>query len=548
MSHLLSHPPNKEDSISFDEIVSELNISRATARNWVNTGYLTQLPNSRICIKSYNDFKEKAVGTHKLSKRANKQHLDIHNHDRVSYDIINKIKECSLQPSVHTLSEYYENSLSVSHRNKEGIYYTPHFITEHMLNFVPKEILSQSTFCDPCCGSGNFLMAAVDAGIKPENIYGFDIDENAVAISKARLLERTNYESPNIRHLDFLENFDQINELKRFDLIFTNPPWGKKHSTELKTKYASRFNSKNKIDSSAIFSLACIEILNKDGYLGLLLPEAFFNISAYTSAREKILQHQIISFSDYKKPFDGLQTRAQSVILKKSSAPDEHICQCNFEKSTDKRHQRSFKENPNFIFNFHVSDEESRVLELAHSIPHITLEGKATWALGIVTGNNSKHIKPSPEDGFLPVYKGSDITRDGFKSPSNYIQSDFSLFQQVAPLHLYTAKEKVVYRFINSDLVFACDTKQRYFLNSANFFILNDDAPLSHAQICFILNTKFTNWLFKNTFRTHKILRSDLEKLPIYADFFSSTKTYTEDEFNNYLGVEEINGTFRLKK
>lgn len=544
----LSLLSDERESISFDEITRELNISPATVRNWVNTGNLVQLAPFKICLESYRDFKKNIIGKEKLHKRANKQHIDSTNHEKIRQDIISKIAKCGQNISAHELSEYYETSLGESHRNQEGIYYTPPSITEHMLNSIPKNVFSNSRFCDPCCGSGNFLIAALDAGVKPENIYGYDTDENAVAIAKARILEKTGYESPNIKNLDFLENFDAIKKQNSFDLIFTNPPWGKKYTPEIKDRYAAKFNNKNKVDSSAIFSLACLELINKDGFLGILLPDAFFNVLAYTSAREKILQQQIVSLSDYQKPFTGLQTRAQSVILKKTSPPQSHSCLCNYEGKTNKRIQNTFKNNPNSIFNFHISEEEAEVLAHAYNIPHITLEGRATWALGIVTGNNNKYVKDSPDQGFIPVYKGSDIAKEGFKLPSNYIKEDFSNFQQVAPLNLYTAPEKVVYRFINSDLVFAYDNKQRHFLNSANLFILNKNAGLSHEQVCFILNTKFVNWIFKNTFRTHKILRSDIEKLPIYTNFFTITDNPTEEKFNEYIGITEKNGTFRLKK
>ena len=63
-----------------------------------------------------------------------------------------------------------------------------------------------------------------------------------------------------------------------------------------------------------------------------------------------------------------------------------------------------------------------------------------------------------------------------------------------------------------------------------------------------IKKASLTKIIFRNIFRTHKILRSDIEKLPIYMDFFNFTDKPTEEKFNEYLGVEEKNGTFRLKK
>ena len=77
---------------------------------------------------------------------------------------------------------------------------------------------------------------------------------------------------------------------------------------------------------------------------------------------------------------------------------------------------------------------------------------------------------------------------------------------------------KLIYRFISKDLVFFCDTRQRYILNSANMLILDDDFPLGAKQLAEIMNSDLTNWLFKQLFHTHKVLRGDLEVLPIFTD------------------------------
>ena len=85
-------------------------------------------------------------------------------------------------------------------------------------------------------------------------------------------------------------------------------------------------------------------------------------------------------------------------------------------------------------------------------------------------------------------------------------------------MELIQAQEKLVYRFISSRLVFFCDTRQRYFLNSANMLVLNDDFPLSANQLAETMNSQLTNWLFHQIFHTHKVLRGDLESLPIFTD------------------------------
>jgi len=50
-------------------------------------------------------------------------------------------------------------------------------------------------------------------------------------------------------------------------------------------------------------------------------------------------------------------------------------------------------------------------------------------------------------------------------------------------------------------------------------------------------------------FDTHKVLRSDIESLPIHADYFHKYSTFNDSDFGNYLGLEELeSGAFRIKK
>ena len=90
---------------------------------------------------------------------------------------------------------------------------------------------------------------------------------------------------------------------------------------------------------------------------------------------------------------------------------------------------------------------------------------------------------------------------------------------------------------------------QRYILNSANMLIPDEDFPISQFQLSQILNSKVMNWLFRTIFDTHKVLRSDIETLPIHADYFKDNRNFEEYTFNEYLEVEELEvGTFRIKK
>jgi site-specific DNA-methyltransferase (adenine-specific) len=515
------------------------------AKKRSETGYLVNSGKGAVDPQSLTFFAEKYAGTEKLNGRANKSLKDSHNHIDLTKQFLGKI--VSQEKHLGSLGDSYQQSLSESYRNKEGVYYTPEHIVSDMFR-PPREDVSTSVFCDPCCGSGNFIIRAIEIGFSPGNIIGFDTDPVAVELTKTRIRALTGYDCTTIHNKDFLKQ--SISTHAAYDYIFTNPPWGKKLPKETKQSYAAVFKAGKSSDTCSLFFFACLKTLKEGGHLGFLLPEAFFNIATYEDARRAALALNVERLIDYNKPFAGLVTRAQALILRAQPNPETElsVC-CEANNAKHKRTQASFSINPKSILNFACTADSSAVIDHVFDRPHATLAGNAQWGLGIVTGNNKKWIRSTTGADYVPVFKGSDIQSGTLKKPTCFIPSDFSLYQQVAPIELYNAPEKLIYKFISSDLAFFADSEQRYILNSANMLIPESDFPISCNQLADLLNSDFMNWLFKNIFNTHKILRGDLETLPIHVDFFDYHPHFAEHEYLDHLGIrKEENGTYRLKE
>lgn len=528
--------------LTIDQAAKTANVSSATIRNWIKTGYLTQSGKGLVSQESLETFMSNVAGKEKLNSRANKSLKDEHDHKEVS----EKINLIVAKHQGESIGIEYENSLSDSYRNKEGIYYTPSWVVKDMFQGI--QIRRESTFLDPCCGSGNFIIEAIKQGVAPENVYGFDVDENAVFITKQRIKDEFGLETDNVRVGDFLQEAHKISRANiSFDLIFTNPPWGKKIEKSEKESYSAIYRCGNSIDTTSLFFGASLSVLKPNGFLGFLIQEAFFNITTFEDIRRRVVAKNILRFVDYGKAFKGLVTKAQAIVLENREAVSNDSIECCVDEISFKRSLHSFAGNPKLIFNFWTNENEAQVINQLYSVKHTTLKDKANWALGIVTGNNDRFCSDEPRNGYIPIYKGADITKTGLKEPSTYILNDFSNFQQVAPLEMYQAKEKLIYKFISSDLCFYCDKQQKYILNSANLLIpLN--VGITAEQLTNLLNSEIINWLFKKLFATHKVLRGDLELLPIHLDYFSKHEEFTETDYLNYLQITKTgNGTYRTK-
>ena len=142
------------------------------------------------------------------------------------------------------------------------------------------------------------------------------------------------------------------------------------------------------------------------------------------------------------------------------------------------------------------------------------LKDNAEFALGIVTGNNSKYVSNEKRADNEPVLKGSDIKKFYYNEPESYIVFKPRSFQQVAPTKLYRAKEKLFYRFISNSLVFAYDDKKTVSLNSCNILIPHlEGLPIKYVLA--VLNSSAAEFVYEKLFNSVKVLRSHIEGIPI---------------------------------
>ena len=498
-------------NLTMSEVAELFHVAPVTVLNWVKEGIL-ELDEARLVTKeSLVRFKKQCAGKKKLHARANKQLKDGHDNGEVYKAVLQALEN---EPFDDALGDRYEAMLSESFKNREGVFYTPMAIVEDMMRDVTMN--ADTLFLDPCCGSGNFLVMALRKGVSPQNLYGFDTDPNAVLIARRRIKALTGCDAPHVVCADFFQACHDLTV--RFDLVFTNPPWGKKLSKIQRVDFAKRYHAGSSSDTCSLFLFSILSVLKPEGVTGMLLPDSFFNIAVFENARKAVLRQTILKIKDYGKPFKNMYS-AVSLVLKQSESDKNNTIICYYNHNEYARSQQSFMLMPRHNLNYWTRPKEmDAVLEMLRQ-PYLTLKGHAAWSLGIVTGNNAGMCKHSRKKGLMAVYRGKDILPGRLKAASLFLNpDDFPRYQQMASMDLLCAPVKLVYRFISSSLVFYCDTHQRYFLNSANMLVLDDDFPLSAKQLADIMNSPLTNWLFKHLFNTHKVLRSDLEMLPVVAD------------------------------
>lgn len=433
---------------------------------------------------------------------------------------INSVFDYELQfiTNEDTLGFIYISLCDLNQRKQTGVYYTPQKTVELLIqNLLHCTDIKNKLICDPCCGTGNFLIGLLNNGIEAKNIYGQDIDNTSILIARITLF---------LLHKDFTKEqlYSQIvcgNTLentfhKKFSIVLGNPPWGY-HFSAAETKYLlnNYYTAKNKsIESYDIFIEKGISLLEKNGYMAYVVPEALLNVQSHMQAREYIIQNCSFQFVCYlENAFSGVQCPAILLGIQYNGKCKTKNCKVLYHNT-----EFTIKQNRNIdtsTFSFHMNDEEYICFHAICSIQNaVYLANHAIFALGIVTGNNKKYIKNTQQKDFEVILKGNDIFKYSIKKPHQYIQFTPQYFQQSAHTEIYRANEKLLYRFISRVPVFAYDNQQMLSLNSCNILIPQIEG-MHIKYILAILNSSVAAYFMIKKFHSIKLLRSHIESLPI---------------------------------
>lgn len=263
------------------------------------------------------------------------------------------------------------------HRKEQGIYYTPTYIVDYIVRNTLGELLKSSNVnvekirvLDLACGSGSFLIKAFDvlneyyrkndreygqtqldfetgttftrkAKILQNNIFGVDLDKQAVEIAQLNLLlkiaekgHRLPLLEKNIRCGNSLvdneklcgekafkweREFKEIMEEGGFDVIIGNPPYFNiKSDSELRSLEDYKLLSNGVVNVSALFVKRSIDLLKLNGYLGFIIPKSFAYVDSWKPLRDFIYNNaQFVKIVDVSKAFSEVLLEQVIIIIKK---------------------------------------------------------------------------------------------------------------------------------------------------------------------------------------------------------------------------------------
>ncbi|WP_256097193.1 Eco57I restriction-modification methylase domain-containing protein [Brachyspira hampsonii] len=499
-------------------------------------------------------------------------------------------------------------------RKAGGVYYTPEYIVDYIVeNTVgeairgkkPEEI-ANIKILDPACGSGSFLLGAykyllnyhieyynkikdrakfkgskedvikengdltiwIKKQILRNNIFGVDIDSNAVEVTKLSLLMKClEGESPasiqnnqdlfNERALPSLEDnikcgnsligndfyesqsvldfdeetqykincFDWEDEFKSvfkaggFDVVIGNPPYVRIHLLDkiqldyFKDRYSV---CKGQIDLYSLFIEKSISYLSKsNGLVSFIVPRFLkFNIDS-EEVRKLFLKYNIKQLVEVGKAFKNVSTECIVFLVSKDDKkedikiydyyPNKDV---TFIKTMDKNMFYNF---PNIIFNTIVSEEEINIINKMLSIS-VKVSEICSLKRGMEIGK--KDIREN-KSGILTLL-GEEVSKYQIAYENTYCLENH---KEVSRLKLFSEVEKILIRRVANQLIATYDNENYYFIKNL-YSLISKDYNLKY--ILGLLNSKLLNFFFKKYFTTKKedifpeIQAYHINELPIY--------------------------------
>lgn len=418
------------------------------------------------------------------------------------------------EPREDILGLIYISCKNIGNRKSTGSYYTPTKVVRNLINRL--NMLPTDRILDPCCGTGNFLMQLPDS-IPFDAVFGNDIDLTSIKIARLNMALKYGVSlasiNDHITNLDFLTTYPNT----KFQFILGNPPWGFEYtdSEKIELKKFYRSASGKSIESYDVFIEQALNLLSINGHLAFVLPEALLNVKAHNDIREIIMQNcSIKNLCFLGDAFDGVQCPCIILDLQYTNSVfstlgiNVSLSDKHFTINTDREITPEY-------FSFTMTDEEYNVLyKIKHTRNVSYLFGNADFALGIVTGNNKEYTSDVKTIENEMVLRGADICKYHINPSTKYIIFKPESFQQIAPTEMYRAKEKLLYRFISNQLVFAYDDKQTLSLNSCNI-VIPKIPGISMKYVLAILNSRIAQFMYKKEFNSVKVLRSHIESIPI---------------------------------
>jgi adenine-specific DNA-methyltransferase len=460
----------------------------------------------------------------------------------------------------------YELSLSADFRKKEGIFYSPNFVTNYIISeTVGKylasaenhfEALQKITILDLSCGAGAFLIESFDFLLQQyqsyfpdnegvakfiieNNLFGVDLDEEAVSICKQQLFERSGFYCDNIKCGNSLIDDKAISEKAfewgkefplpmnegGFTLIVGNPPY----VTVNKQNPITALYTWN-TDLYLMFFEKCFrDLLRKNiGMLGFITPRYWLVNKVNSDFRNFMLTQVDIWQLTETSPFPEANTECVITLLHNYPPKSDEIQvkEDNKEKMIAVnviKKSYSLRNGSNEILTFLSKDAIEILIQIEKNSTYL---GKIIHSKrGMEIGKND--LRNSQGKATLI---GQDVNRYQINFENTFVSESAKDYKRLQ--NFFNPNLIYLRRVANCLIATMSDVEFAYNKNLYGLQIENPDFDAKY--ILALLNSKLLDFYYKKKFSMKKVdifpeIQTYLfEALPIYKATISEQKPFIE--------------------
>lgn len=215
--------------------------------------------------------------------------------------VINTINQIHFDTKAerHQFNDIYEQILKdLQSAGNAGEFYTPRAVTQFVVEMVNPKL--GETILDPACGTGGFLVNAIEhikknSKVKTEDDFN-KLQNSIHGVEKKPLphmLATTNMilngiEVPSIDHDNLLmRSLKDWTPKERVNVVLTNPPFGGMEEDGVENNFPQAVRTR---ETANLFLFLIMHVLKDEGRAGLVLPDGFlFGEGVATRIKEKLL-------------------------------------------------------------------------------------------------------------------------------------------------------------------------------------------------------------------------------------------------------------------
>lgn len=252
--------------------------------------------------------------------------------------VINKINEIDFNRSEdrHLFGDIYEGILKeLQSAGASGEFYTPRALTNFMAEMLDPKL--GETILDPACGTGGFLVSAIehirkdqvkdveDLKLLQQSVKGIEFKPLPHMLCVTNLVLH-DIEVPQIQYDDSLaREYISIRGKERVDMILANPPFGGNVSDGTEMNFPATYRTK---ESADLFLILFIQYLKEGGRAAIVLPDGSLTGDGVKQRiRKKLLEecnlHTIIRLPN--SVFQPYATVATNLLFFEKGNPTKEI-------------------------------------------------------------------------------------------------------------------------------------------------------------------------------------------------------------------------------